>query len=132
VFSGKVLEIKKPENRIGNMEVRFKVERSWKYVNAEEVIVITDVFGGACGYPFKVGESYLVWGYISQKDKTKIGTGLCSGTEILAKAEKILQELGEGKQPRRKSEDRSNVFPSRRSRTSHSTGARIASLSASP
>lgn len=104
VFSGRVIEIKKPENLAGSVEVRFTVAKSWKYVDAEEIVVTTNAWSASCGYPFKVGESYLVWGYVTGKDKTRIGTHLCSRTQALSTAGKDLQELGEGKKPSVKAE----------------------------
>jgi hypothetical protein len=94
VFSGKVVDIKKSETREHTVEVKLMVEKSWKYVDTEEAIVLTDEDESACGFPFKVGESYLIWAWKS-KDGNKLGTNYCSRTQGLMGADKTLKELGE-------------------------------------
>jgi len=41
---------------------RLRVSRAWKGVAAETVEVGTTSALGSCGYPFEVGEEYLIFG----------------------------------------------------------------------
>ncbi len=73
VFEGQVAEIASAPDRAssqkgmpgGDLQVRLHVVRAWKGVPpmAEELTVRTARSGGACGYAFKAGESYLVYAY---------------------------------------------------------------------
>ena len=89
VFSGEVLETK---SGINFLQARFRVERSWKGVEAAEVLVITD--GSAESPHYRVGEKYLVFAGIRDG---KFFTGICSRTKKLEYADADLQQLGEGK-----------------------------------
>jgi hypothetical protein len=89
VFSGEVLEIRNGRNFL---EARFRVERSWKGVEAEEVSVLVDSTTESPHY--SVGEKYLVFAGIRDG---RLLTGTCSRTKRLEYAERDLQQLGEGK-----------------------------------
>jgi len=90
VFSGEVLEIKNGRNF---MEARFKVERSWKGVDAEEeVTVLVDSTVESPHY--RIGQKYLV---LAGLQYGKLFTGNCSRTKKIADAEGDLQQLGEAK-----------------------------------
>ena len=94
VFSGEVVEvIQNPQ--FFYVEVRFKVENSWKQVRTEELTIHTGRGGGDCGYNFEVGQSYLVYAYGS--DETRLETNICQRTRKLADAEEDLRLLGKGK-----------------------------------
>ena len=58
----------------------------------------SDGSGGStdCEYPFKIGETYLV--YANGKEN-ELRTSLCSRTSPLTLAEEDLRILGEGKEP---------------------------------
>jgi hypothetical protein len=58
--------------------VRLTVSESFSGVQSNEVTVDTGAGGGDCGYPFVVGESYLVYAYAAS-DGT-LGAGICSRT----------------------------------------------------
>ena len=88
VFSGEVLETK---SGVNFLQARFRVERSWKGVEADEVFVLTD--GSAESPHYRVGENYLVFAGIRDG---KLFTGLCSRTKKLEYAQEDLQQLGEG------------------------------------
>ena len=45
---------------------RFRVSRAWKGVSSETVDVTTATLGTACGYPFEIGEEYLVYGHTGE------------------------------------------------------------------
>jgi hypothetical protein len=89
VFSGEVLETR---SGVNFLEARFRVERSWKGVEAEEVFVTTD--GHAESPHYRVGEKYLVF---AGSNNGKLFTGICSRTKRLEYAEEDLRQLGEGK-----------------------------------
>jgi hypothetical protein len=89
VFSGEVLETK---SGVNFLQARFRVERSWKGVEADEVLVITD--GSAESPHYRFGEKYLVFAGIRDG---KFFTGMCSRTKKIEYAQGDLQQLGEGK-----------------------------------
>src|SRR5207249_860298 len=62
VFSGKVTEIDNNPSKLF-VKVKLKIEKTWKNINSQEVIVITGRGSGDCGYPFQMSESYLVYAY---------------------------------------------------------------------
>ena len=88
VFAGEVLET---TSGINFLQARFRVERSWKKVEAAEVFVVTD--GSAESPHYRVGERYLVFAGIRDG---KFFTGMCSRTKKLEYAESDLQQLGAG------------------------------------
>ena len=89
VFSGEVLELKNGSTYI---EARFRVERSWKGVEAEEVTVLADRTTESPHY--RVSEKYLVFAYTRDGE---LFTGNCSRTKKVEYAEEDLRQLGEGK-----------------------------------
>jgi hypothetical protein len=89
VFSGEVIEVK---NGRHFMEARFRVERSWKGVDAEEVLVLVDSTVESPHY--RASEKYLVFAGIQYG---KLFTGNCSRTRKIADAQEDLKQLGEGK-----------------------------------
>lgn len=94
VFSGEVVEvIQNPQ--VFYVEVRFKVENSWKQVRTDELIIRTGRGGGDCGYNFEVGQRYLVYAYGS--DETRLETNICQRTRRLADAGEDLRLLGKGR-----------------------------------
>ena len=99
VFSGKVVSIESdsdlPNKRYAS-KVKIEVDSLWKGDLSETVIVQTGIGGGDCGFPFEVGESYLIYAYGSAKDNS-LGTGICSRTQRLAQAAEDLKVLGKGK-----------------------------------
>ena len=97
VFAGRVVDVQRRETRlksgtvIPHHEVRLKVEKSWKLVDREEVIVITlSVYANSCG-GFKPGESYLV--YANRMGDT-FYVPSASRTNLLANAAEDLEYLG--------------------------------------
>jgi len=89
IFSGEVLEIR---SGVNFLEARFRVERSWKGVEAEQVSVLTENTAESPHY--RVGEKYLVFAGIRDG---KLFTGSCSRTKRLQYAEEDLKQLGEEK-----------------------------------
>jgi hypothetical protein len=89
VFSGEVVEIR---SGVNFLQARFRVERSWKGVEAEQVYVFTENTAESPHY--RVGEKYLV--FAGSRDG-KLFTGNCSRTKRLEYADEDLKQLGEGK-----------------------------------
>jgi uncharacterized protein len=79
---------------------RFRVSRAWKGVSSEYVDVETAEVGTACGYPFEVGEEYLVYAYGEPTPSASVpgqrpGTSACTRTAHFSEAEeRDLRELG--------------------------------------
>jgi len=77
----------------GELEVSLEVDRAWKAVTSATVEVLTDAQATACGYPFLVGQYYLV--YATQRASTRaLETGLCSRTKELQAASADISALG--------------------------------------
>ena len=96
VFSGEVLEINKvPQSR--DVSVKIKVETVWKGSLFKEVTISTPDHPGSCGYPFQIGESYVVFASLS--DTKTLTTGLCLKNIEVKKAIEELKILGKGKKP---------------------------------
>ena len=94
VFSGEVLEVKNGGNYL---EVRLRVERFWKGVRAEEVSVSFD--SNVESPRYRIGQKYLVF---AGRQEGKLFTGqCCSRTKLLEYAQGDLQQLGEGKDPKK-------------------------------
>lgn len=91
VFVGRVVEVIS-DVRNSYVDVRFKVERSWKADFSAERIVRTGRGRGDCGYRFEVGKSYLVFAYGS--DENRLETNICQRTRSAADAEDDLRLLG--------------------------------------
>lgn len=62
---------------------RFDVFGVWKGVDSKSVWVRSGYFGASCGYKFKVGGRYLVYGYWSEEDRV-LATGYCTRTASLS------------------------------------------------
>lgn len=103
VFAGTVTEVDEPFwDRIGlsnsgSHDVTFQVTKRWKGVESATETVRTRLTGEACGYPFEIGEAYLV--FVAPGPAEDLETGICSGTRDLAGTEedvRILDRLAAG------------------------------------
>jgi MYXO-CTERM domain-containing protein len=93
VFSGEVTEIEKNEStRFGGLEVTLRVNEVWKGAAAEEIRVHTAGSSAACGYPFVVGTTYLVFAYNDEADPIRVS--LCSRTAPIEDAKEDIEFLG--------------------------------------
>jgi hypothetical protein len=90
VFAGRVVAIDEPFlvrlglARAGSHDVTFAVARRWKAAAGPTVTVRTRLTGEACGYPFEMGEDYLV--FVAPGPAEDLETGLCSGTPLAGAA----------------------------------------------
>jgi hypothetical protein len=96
VFLGRVVGIDVDE-QTKTYRARIKVQRSWKNVGTDEVVVSGTTTCCVCEYIFHVGESYLVYASEYDRAKNEYGTSICTRSRPLADAGKDLQVLGEGK-----------------------------------
>lgn len=94
VFAGEVLDVQKSSefSRFFTIRLNYK----WKGVFDSEVItVVTGVGNGDCGYPFRVGETYLVYAYKSSTDA--LSTNVCQRTNLFAESKNEAEFLGKAK-----------------------------------
>jgi hypothetical protein len=95
VFVGKVTSIERPFfdwlgiTRSGDRLIHFAVTKRWKGLPTATAIVRAPLTGEACGYPFREGETYLVYA-IGGVVPT---TGICAGTKEVSIAGKDQQAL---------------------------------------
>ncbi|MEJ2677849.1 MAG: hypothetical protein P8174_02100 [Gemmatimonadota bacterium] len=78
--------------------VTLRVIRWWKGGSAPTAQVYTISSSSACGYPFEVGDIYLVYTYTNADGDPQ--TGLCRRTALLNDAGEDLALLGPGERPR--------------------------------
>jgi len=89
VFSGRVAEImtfisdEEEYRGFPQKSVRFVVNQAFRGISTTTVEIITNSQGSACGYDFKLNESYLVY---ANNYRGKVHTSICSRTQLLSKA----------------------------------------------
>jgi hypothetical protein len=95
VFAGEVIEIEPAEDDPSGqfLAVTFEVDRVWKGVEFSPVTVETHRNEGVCGYPFEVGESYLVYAH---SNRSPLMTALYHRTTHMDQAGEDLEVLGSG------------------------------------
>jgi hypothetical protein len=79
-----------PGRRASGYSFVFEVERLFKGRRASEVAVFTGIGRGDCGYPFQVGEQYLVYAFYT---KEGLETNICTRTTTIGQTAD-LAELG--------------------------------------
>lgn len=94
VFAGEVSDIKRTSTGV---EVSFSVSEVWKGDLNPTLVITTGPHSAACGYPFEIGQDYLVYAYGG--DNARLGANLCSLTALLSTAGEDLAELGDGVPP---------------------------------
>jgi hypothetical protein len=90
IFDGIVTEfvaIEDNPNGFENRKAKFKVENTYKGIKTEEVDIYTGDGGSDCGFPFRVGERYLVYAY---GDSNYLSTTYCARTANLKNANEDL------------------------------------------
>ena len=96
VFLGQVIDTSIDEKTKG-YRARIKIQRSWKNVGVDEVIVSGTTMCCICEYVFHVGETYLVYANDYDRKDNAYGTSICTRTVPLAEAEKDVRVLGKGR-----------------------------------
>ncbi len=74
---------RQPSEKHYGFEVQFEVSRMWRGPGTSKLRIFTGRGGGDCGYPFKVGERYLVYAYGNTNEgwyadicsRTRVATG---------------------------------------------------------
>ncbi|GMK37190.1 hypothetical protein PCCS19_02430 [Paenibacillus sp. CCS19] len=91
VFEGKVTKIGDQKPEFGGLrEYTFKVYKSWKGVQSNEINIYSYAGGEAsCGFHFDKNKTYLVFA-------TNLATNLCSGNLPISQADNELTQLGIG------------------------------------
>ncbi|WP_010095530.1 hypothetical protein [Ornithinibacillus scapharcae] len=94
MFKGEVLDIKDANH---TRKVLIKVEEAWKGVEESQVIVVTGLGGGDCGFEFQVGREYLVYASGEQS----LSTNMCDRTSWVQSkdASEDFEVLGQGVAP---------------------------------
>jgi hypothetical protein len=99
VFQGEVAAI---EERDHELVVTLRVPRAWKGIDsAEQTKVRTRKDSADCGFPFTIGENYLVYAQALEpaQDGVSLQVLRCGRTRPLAEAEDDMRELGLGAIP---------------------------------
>jgi len=78
---------------VRTLKVVLIVDRAWKGVVRDSVVIWTGTGSGDCGYPFQVNERYLV--FAAAADSGAFSTGICTLTQPLAAAGAYVRALGE-------------------------------------
>lgn len=100
VFAGTVVSARENERRKqadrdeidwAPRGIKFSVEQAYVGVVGTEVEIFTGYGGGDCGYPFKIGQRYLVYAY---RAKEKLVTSICTRTKFFTNATEDLAFLG--------------------------------------
>ncbi len=81
----------KPEGLNENdVEFTFQLSKSFKGDSSDEIKVLSNSYGGACGIVLNIGQFYLVYAEESQGEKV---TGRCSPTKEIHFSKKDIQAL---------------------------------------
>lgn len=106
VFTGRVTKIEvvdpMPNGHDRTMIVSFQVSAFWKGVSSQPVMVKTHTLGSNCGFPFQVGQEYLVFAAktkILGEPSVGLETMACTGLNELPGANSIVKQLGRPKVP---------------------------------
>lgn len=91
IFEGRVDAVE--PDAAGGLRVRFHVTQAWRGVEHESVEITTAADSAACGFPFEVGQHYLV--YAGQAEAS-LAVSLCSRTARMDDASEDRQLLGSG------------------------------------
>ena len=101
VFIGSVVSVtdrtwplpSRPSMIVRTLKVVLIVDRAWKGVLRDSVVIWTGTGSGDCGYPFQVNERYLV--FATAADSGAFSTGICTLTQPVATASEYVRALGE-------------------------------------
>jgi len=70
--------------------VRLAVNESFRGTEERVLEIETGTGGGDCGFAFESGQNYLVYAY-RNKETGRLGTGICTRTQLLSKAAEDLE-----------------------------------------
>ena len=89
VFTGRAVRERIAD---GMRELSFDIQTVWKGALSRSVIVMAPVSGAMCGYPFKLGPTYIVY---ARRLPLGLHTGLCDRTRPIEEAGRDLHALGQ-------------------------------------
>jgi hypothetical protein len=69
------------------------VDTIWKGTALPEIVVASRQHDAICGYPFVLGQDYLVY---AAEERERLVVGMCSGTRLISEAQADLNTLGPG------------------------------------
>ena len=81
VFHGRAIRIRWVDSEpfgLAEAEVTFEVYDRWKGPEVETFTLFTEGLGAMCGYPFSIGERYIVYAF--GDDGGRFGANICSRT----------------------------------------------------
>jgi hypothetical protein len=98
VFTGRITRLELTNNPFTDgfdtrIKVTIETARVWKGPRYLRLVVYTHQSSASCGYPFNLGEEYLVYAH---GEENNLYVGLCSLTKPLNNATADLQALGNG------------------------------------
>lgn len=94
VFTGRVVGIRRAGGPNSHqLRVDLTVRRSWKGVAVEQMSVITENSGAACGFDFHSGTEYLVYA-LWNRESGDFECSLCSRTAPVSRAQEDLHAFG--------------------------------------
>ncbi len=102
VFAGRVTNIEKPfisTSSLDPITATFDVSQVWKGDITQTVAIRTAQDSASCGYPFELGQEYIVYAWADPDHPGELNTGLCSRTNLLFQAQEDVQALGQSLQP---------------------------------
>lgn len=74
-------------------EVTFAVDRAWKGVSTQQLLIITPFEIGLCGYEFQVGQQYLVFASY-EEGRPRLSTGACRRIIVVRGTSDVPDALG--------------------------------------
>jgi hypothetical protein len=100
IFAGEVIKIEeiqiplsdRPEYFYLKRQVTLKVLKRWKNADSDEMVIRTGIGGGDCGIHFAERQQYLVDAY---ELNGELETGICTSTRRRSDAAKLIKELDE-------------------------------------
>lgn len=92
IFRGKVVSANESDEGkpFNNTKIRFDVSRAWKGVEKNEIVINTPLESAACGYSFKMNETYLVYAHGNPAATT-------SCTMMQVDENRVREAFGDGK-----------------------------------
>ena len=85
VFAGTVVNIRPMPDTPGVMRVSFNVDARGRGVGSDTVEIVSAVQNGSnCGFTFRLGERYIVYGHTDPSGQ--LATNMCTGTRLASQA----------------------------------------------
>ncbi|SRR6266571_5472088 len=82
-----------PQSRVRVRKAVVRLEFSWKGPASDSLVIWTGMGSRDCGYPFEIGERYLVFAIAT--DSTRLSAHTCSLTQRFQGAREYIRALGD-------------------------------------